>query len=154
MKKINAKLILFAIVLGSGIAAGTTSCSKDNDNGFEEPKGNIEAAVGTYKGKLEVTPTEPNQVHEWYDAIVSVSKESSDKLRIVAKTGEPYSFITPKVFTVETGAFFGENTQDIVSLSGSLEGYFHFYGSNKNIAVMTQKQSPSEKDFRFEGVKQ
>src|SRR5690606_29857072 len=56
--------------------------------------------------------------------------------------------------TVDTGAFFGENTQDIVSLTGSLEGIFHFYGSNKNISVIAEKQSETELQYHYEGVKQ
>lgn len=134
----------------------TTSCSNSDDNeGFEQPaQGTIDAAVGTYKGRLYTSPSNPGDVHEWFDAVVIVTKEGDNKLKVVPKSGEPYSYVTPKTFTVETGAFFGENTQDIVSLSGSLEGIFHYYGSNQNIYVSTDEQSTSDVYFDFEGAKQ
>lgn len=103
-------------------------------------------------GKLSSSATYDS--YEWFDAIVIVTKEGSNKLKITAKSGEEYSYVTPKTFTVETCACFGENTQDIVSLTGSLEGIFHYYGSNKNISVITDEQSETDVHFRFEGVKQ
>lgn len=153
MKKVNAKITLLALASVLTLGTLTTSCSKDDDNGHEQPaQGTIDAAVGTYKGKLSTFDT--NGVYEWFDAIVVVTKEGSKKLKVTAKSGEEYSYVTPKTFTVETGAFFGENTQDIVSLTGSLEGIFHYYGSNKNISVFTDEQSATDVHFRFEGVKQ
>ena len=152
MKKVNTKFALLA--LASVLTLGTlaTSCSKDDD-GYEEPtNASIDPAVGTYKGKLTVYTN--SGVKEWYNAVTIVTKEGSNKLKFTAKTGEPYSLINPKTFTVETGAFFGENTQDIVSLTGSLEGIFHFYGSNKNISVIAEKQSETELQYHYEGVKQ
>ncbi|QCX53754.1 hypothetical protein [Elizabethkingia sp. JS20170427COW] len=131
----------------------TTSCRNNDDDTNEQPaQGSIDAAVGTYKGKLNTSNT--NSVYEWFDAIVIVTKEGSNKLKITTKSGEEYSYVTPKTFTVETGAFFGENTQDIVSLTGSLEGIFHYYGSNKNIKVITAEQATTDVYFNFEGVKQ
>ena len=155
MKNVNTKFALLALASVLTLGTLTTSCSKDDDNGSEQPaQGTIDAAVGTYKGKLYTPPSNPDDVYEWYDAIVIVTKEGSNKLKVTAKSGEEYSHVTPKTFTVETGAFFGENTQDIVSLTGSVEGYFLYYGSNKNISVTTNKQSATEIEFNFEGVKQ
>lgn len=153
MKKVNAKITLLALASVLTLGTLTTSCSKDDDNGHEQPaQGTIDVAVGTYKGKLSTFDT--NGVYEWFDTIVIVTKEGSNKLKVTAKSGEEYSYVTPKTFTVETGAFFGENTQDIVSLTGSLEGFFHYYGSNQNISVFTEQQSVTDVHFRFEGVKQ
>ena len=153
MKKVNVKIALLALASVLTLGTLTTSCSKDDDNGHEQPaQGTIDAAVGTYKGKLSSSDT--NGSYEWFDAIVIVTKEGSNKLKVSAKSGEEYSYVTPKTFTVETGAFFGENTQDIVSLTGSLEGIFHYYGSNKNISVSTDEQSVTDVYFDFDGVKQ
>lgn len=154
MMKINTRIAVLALTSVLTLGTITSSCSKD-DNQMEEPQnGTIDPAVGTYKGKLSITPTNPDETYEWYDAIVIVTKEGSNKLKVTAQSGKAYSKVTPKVFTVETGAFFGENTQDIVTLSGSIEGFFHYYGSNKNISVMTNKQAATEIDFDFDGVKQ
>lgn len=153
MKKVNVKIALLALASVLTLGTLTTSCSKDDDNGHEQPaQGTIDAAVGTYKGKLSSSDT--NGSYEWFDAIVIVTKEGSNKLKVSAKSDEEYSYVTPKTFTVETGAFFGENTQDIVSLTGSLEGIFHYYGSNKNISVSTDEQSVTDVYFDFDGVKQ
>ena len=153
MKNVNTKFALLALASVLTLGTLTTSCGNDDDNGSEQPaQGTIDAAVGTYKGKLSTFDT--NGVYEWFDAIVIVTKEGSNKLKVTAKSGEEYSYVTPKTFTVETCACFGENTQDIVSLTGSLEGIFHYYGSNKNISVSTDEQSATDVHFRFEGVKQ
>ncbi|SFS54920.1 hypothetical protein [Sphingobacterium wenxiniae] len=152
MKKVNTKIAFLGILAALTFGTVATSCSSDDDD-YEQPaQGSIDAAVGTYKGKLYTSDT--NGVYEWFDAIVIVTKEGSNKLKVAAKEGEEYSFVTPKTFTVETGAFFGANTQDIVSLTGSLEGIFHYYGSNKNINVITTEQSATDVWFDFEGVKQ
>lgn len=153
MKNVNTKFALLALASVLTLGTLTTSCSNDDDNGSEQPaQGTIDAAVGTYKGKL--SSYDSNGYYDWFDAIVIVTKEGNNKLKVTAKSGEEYSYVTPKTFTVETGAFFGENTQDIVSLTGSLEGIFHYYGSNKNISVSTDVQSATDVHFRFEGVKQ
>lgn len=153
MIKLNAKIALLAVASVLTFGTITTGCSKDDNDGHEEPiKGTIDVAVGTYKGKLSSSNT--NGSYEWFDAIVIVTKEGTNKLKVSAKSGEEYSYVTPKTFTVETGAFFGENTQDIVSLTGSLEGVFHYYGSNKNIRVITDKQAETDVYFNFDGVKQ
>lgn len=153
MRKVRAKISRLGLVLA--FVTLTASCSKDDNDGYEQPiKGSIDVAIGTYKGKLYISPSQPNEIHEWYDAVVIVTKEGANKLKVVAKSGEAYSKVTPKVFTVETGAFFGENTQDIASLTGSVEGFFHYYGANKNISVTTNKQAATEIEFEFDGVKQ
>lgn len=155
MKKVNAKIVVLALTMVLTMGTLTTSCSKDDNSGPEEPaKGTIDVAVGTYKGKLYTPTYNPDDVGEWFDAIVIVTKEGSDKLKVTAKSNEEYSHVSPKVFTVETGAFFGENTQDIATLTGSLEGFFHYYGANKNISVTTSKQVATDIEFDFDGVKQ
>ncbi len=153
MKKVNTKIAFLGIISLLTFGTIATSCSKDDEQ--EEPaKGSIDVAVGTYKGKLYTPTYNPGEQSEWFDAIVIVTKEGTNKLKVTPKANETYSFVTPKTFTVETGAFFGSNTQDIVSLSGSLEGFFHFYGSNNNISITTEQQAETDVYFNFEGVKQ
>ncbi|WP_270088017.1 hypothetical protein [Sphingobacterium sp. SYP-B4668] len=96
----------------------------------------------------------PGDQNEWHGAIVIVTKRGSNKLKVTPKPNESYSFLTPKTFTVETGAFFGENTQDIASLSGSLEVFFHYYGSNQNLSISTDAQSETDVRFDFDVVNQ
>jgi len=44
--------------------------------------------------------------------------------------------------------------RDIATLPGSFEDFFHYYGSTKNISVSTNKQTATEIELNFEGVKQ
>lgn len=153
MKKVTNKIALLGMLSLLTIGTISTSCSKSDDNGQEQSsKDTIDPAVGTYVGKLETYFDGYTQ--EWYDAVIIVTKVGPNKLKVAPKSGEAYSVVTPKVFTVETGAFFGENTKDIVSLTGSLEGFFNYYGSNKNISVGTDEQAATDIAFEFDGVKQ
>lgn len=155
MKKINNKIASLAIGTVVTFGALSISCSSTDNDGYVQPaQGSIDVAVGSYKGKLKTQSNGPEDKYEWFDAVVIVTKEGNNRLKISAKSGEEYSFVTSKTFTVETGAFFGQNTQDIVSLTGSLEGIFHYYGSNKNIRVVTIEQTETDIYFEFEGVKQ
>lgn len=153
MSKLKVKMTFLSMVSVLIFGVQITSCSK-KDNGEEliQTQGTIDAAVGTYKGKL-ITYAH-SRVDEWYDAVIIVTKESNNQLKVAAQSGEEYSDITPKVFTVETGAFFGTNTQDIVSLTGSLEGILAFYGANKNISIVADKQAETDIEYHFDGVKQ
>src|SRR5690606_40770361 len=97
MKKVNTKFALLALASLLKLGTITICCSKDDDNGHEQPaQGTIDPAVGKYKGKLSASNTYNR--YEWFDAIVIVTKEGGNKLKITAKSGEEYSYVTPKTF--------------------------------------------------------
>ncbi|WP_126973109.1 hypothetical protein [Gynurincola endophyticus] len=154
MRKLNLKITMLCVTALFAVSSMVTGCSKKKD---DEPTGQgaIEAAVGTYKGKISVYEQIPGDNRwEFFDAIIVVSKEGNDKLKIAAKSGEAYSGITSKTFTVEAGAFFGQAPVDVISKIGSVEGMFAYYGSNKTITVVTQKQGANEIHYSFDGTKQ
>ncbi len=126
-----------------------SGCSKDNGSN-PSTKGKIDDAVGTYKGTLSLI----SEYGEFYDAIIIVTKEGNDQLKVTAKSGEAYSGVTSKTFQVEVGDFFNQEPIDIVSLSGVTAGLFHYDGKAKTALVNTSKQGPTEINFRFEGDKQ
>lgn len=116
------------------------SCSKDKNE--PRPSSDIQAAIGTFKGTIRV-----NQ-QDYYYAIVMVSKESADKVKVSAKTGESYSSATSKVFTVQ-------NISNIhISSPGNPSGSFTYTMESKAIQISTNKEGTSEIPFYFEGVKQ
>lgn len=149
MKKLQMKFSLLGLVALMSLGVLLTSCSKDSSD--DAPRtGKIDDAVGTYKGKLDHN----GLIKDYYDAVVIVTKEAGNKLRISAKPDEEYSNITPISFTVEVGDFFGPDPIDIVSLTGSIGGYFHYYGESKTISVFTTKLQETDVTFEFEGEKQ
>lgn len=153
MKKLNAKIAFLGILSLLAVGTVTTSCSKSDNEEYEEPKGSIDVAVGTFKGKLVETEVN-NKI--WYDAIVIVTKEGNNKLKATPKSGEAYSHLTPKTFTVESETIYDADKQSYIvnSLPGSLEGYFYYYAANKVLEISTDEQAASDIHFRFDGIKQ
>lgn len=154
MRKLNLKITMLCVTALFAVSSMVTGCSKKKD---DEPTGQgaIDAAVGTYKGKINLYQQIPGDDRwEFFDAIIVVSKEGNDRLQIAPKPGEAYSSVTAKTFTVEAGAFFGQAPVDVIAKAGSVEGMFAYYGSNKTITVITQKQGANEIHYTFEGTKQ
>ncbi len=132
---LKSKLMVLAL-LGMVV-----SCSKDND-GSPKPSSDIQAAVGTFKGKIRVAE------QDYFNAIVIVSKEGNDKLKVAAKTGENYSAVTPKVFKVQ-------NISNIhISSSGISSGSFTYTMDSKEVQISTNKEAATDVEFYFEGTKQ
>jgi len=147
MKNFKKKLAIVGILSLLSIGTITTSCSSDNNTDYEQPtSGSIDAAVGTYKGKLRSSYL--NQ-YEYFDAIVIVTKVDNQHLKIEAKSGEAYSSVTPKIFKVENGY-----NNNINSVSGVLEGYFWYTAEVKTLEMSTNQQAETEINFFFDGIKQ
>ena len=149
MKKLQMKITLLGLAGLMFMGVLLTGCSKDSSD--DAPRtGKIDDAVGTYKGTLYNSIL----LKDYFNAVVIVTKEGDNKLRITAKADEEYSNITPKVFTVEVGDFFGPDPIDVASLTGSVGGFFHYYGESKTISVYSTKLQETDITFDFEGVKQ
>ncbi|RRN78007.1 hypothetical protein EIM50_16730 [Pseudoxanthomonas sp. SGD-10] len=149
MKKLQVRfgLLSLAALLAFGLLL--TACSKDSADETSK-SGKIDDAVGTYKG----TMFRYGSATELFDVILIVTKEGDNKLKITPKSGEVYSDVTPRVFTVEVGDFFGEHPVDVISLSGSVGGYFSYYGESKSVSILSTKLQESDVTYTFEGVKQ
>lgn len=147
MRKVNAKIALLAFASVLTLGTLTTSCSKDDKDGHEQPKkGTIDDAVGTYKGKLRASDLDQ---YEYFDAVVIVTKVDDQHLRVAPKSGEAYSSVTPKTFKVDHS--FGGNIQ---SVSGILEGYFWYTSDVKTLEMATRQQAQTDVIYLFDGVKQ
>ena len=92
MKNNFRKILSVGLLAAFTCGTLTTSCSKSDDQQDSQPpkEGVIDVAVGTYKGKLYLDTYNPVDVNEWYDAILVVTKEGKDKLKVQAKSGEAY----------------------------------------------------------------
>jgi hypothetical protein len=98
--------------------------------------------VGTYKGKLDAT-------QEYFNAILVITKESGNKVKITAKQGEPYSNVTPKIITVKAI----QNSDDVEAI-GTPEGTLGYQHSVKNIVIVTLPGSSGDVTYNFTGTKQ
>lgn len=148
MKKVNTKIAFLGILSVLTFGTIATSCSKNDDNGgYEQPtKGTIDAAVGTYKGKLRSSHLDQ---YEYFDAVVIVTKVDDQHLKVTPKSGEAYSSVTPKTFKVEGGY-----NNDIQSVYGILEGYLWYTADVKTLEMATNQQAETDINFLFDGVKQ
>lgn len=151
MKQFILSKFVFAVFMFMSTTLFFSSCSKDEDQPAGR-KGKIEDAVGTYKGTIVIHDFDgPNEL---YNVIIEVTKASDNSLRVKAKTGEVYSLVTEKVFKVSVTDSFNPDPVDVVSLSGSTEGLFHYDGVAKTVAIITSKQSETDVAYSFEGDKQ
>lgn len=143
--------MVLAVLMSVMTLSVLSSCSKDDATEQPVGKGKIEDAVGSYKGTINIYDLDYS--NEQYNVILEVTKASDNSLRVKAKSGQPYSMVTEKVFRVSVTNSFNPAPVDVVSLSGSTEGLFHYDGVAKTISVITSKQSETDISYSFEGDK-
>lgn len=142
MKRIIKLKGMFAmLIMLVGLATIVSSCSKDDDNP-DTGGGNIDAAVGTYKGKIKIIGGD-----EKYDELVEVTKVSNDKLKITAKN----SSLNLPVKEVQV---FNNGGQQILTAATEPNGLFIYTVSNKAVSFVSKVTSEGEKMYSFEGSKQ
>lgn len=134
----NLSLLFFTLVLTLVFSCkGKNVPSNDSD---EAAAGRI---VGTYKGTVDITST------EYFNAIIQVTKENGNKVKVTAKSGEPYSNVTSKIFTIQ--AIQGSNDAKAI---GAPEGTLIYDHAAKNIAIVTLPTASGDISFNFSGTKQ
>lgn len=140
-----------SILKTAGIIAialfGLASCSSDDNNNGPGGGGSIDAAVGTFTGKLTIG-NGPNAGQEFFNAKIIVTKASGTQLKIVAKSGEAYSGVTEKTMKVYN------NTGDIMSDGNIPEGTILYKNSSKALTILTKEQSASDITYLFNGAKE
>ena len=140
MKSVSKNLLLVLSVLALTVLF---SCKKKE--GGSPVNSDEEAAkrlVGTYKGTLDAT-------QEYFNAIIVITKESGNKVKITPKQGEPYSNVTPKIITVKAI----QNSDDVEAI-GTPEGTLVYQHSVKNIVIVTLPSSSGDVTYNFTGTKQ
>lgn len=142
---------MLAICALIGTATITTSCSSDDDNNVELQTGNLDAMVGSFKGKITAYQALPGTAErEFFNATIVVTKVGNDKIKVTAKTGEAYSSITEKTIAVMVLP----GSKNIASATGDVNGTFVFNGETKSLNLITNKQAAADITFTFEGNKQ
>ncbi|MEZ0004714.1 hypothetical protein ABH942_000057 [Flavobacterium sp. 28YEA47A] len=139
-----------SILKTAGIIAialfGLVSCSSDDSNNGPGRGGSIDAAVGTFTGKITIEEG-PNAGQEFFNAKLIVTKVSNTQLKVEAKSGEAYSNVTAKTMKVYN------NTGDIMGDGNIPEGRFIYKNSSKALQVFTLQQAASDVTYIFDGAK-
>jgi hypothetical protein len=138
--KIKMRL-MYAVVLAL-VTFAFVGCSKDKDEPIQTG-GSIDAAVGTYKGKLDLSNTNGPM----FDKIVTVTKVSDNTLKV--EIGDKALKIPTKEFKVINNMNVSIQTAGV-----SPEGTFLFDVKNKTLLCQGEKTSATEVFYTFEGTKQ
>lgn len=99
--------------------------------------------VGTYKGTMDITS------QEYFNVIIKVTKESGNKVKITAKSGEVYSNVATKVIAIK--AISGSDDAEAIA---DPEGTVIYQHSEKAIKIVTRPTAQSEVTYSFRGTKQ
>ena len=134
----NLSLLFFTLVLTL-----IFSCKGKNVPSNDSDEAAASRIVGTYKGTVDITST------EYFNAIIQVTKENGNKVKVTAKSGEPYSNVTSKIFTIK--AIQGSNDAEAI---GAPEGTLIYDHAAKNIAIVTLPTASGDISFNFSGTKQ
>ena len=139
----NLQNVVKALFIGFVFSTVIVACSKDKD----EPSTDESAAsriVGTYKGTMDVTDSDT----DYFDAIIVITKESGNKVKIAPKSGEPYSQVTPKIVPIQ--AILGS---DDAASEGPV-GILIYKAQEKSLKFLSKETASGDKTYSFEGTKQ
>ncbi|WET71686.1 MULTISPECIES: hypothetical protein [Sphingobacterium] len=138
--KIKMRL-MYAVVLAL-VTFAFVGCSKDKDEPIQTG-GSIDAAVGTYKGSLDLS----NTSGPMFDKTLTVTKISDNTLKV--EIGDKALKIPAKEFKVINNMNIAIQTAGV-----SPEGSFLFDVEKKTLLCQGKKTTENEVFFTFEGTKQ
>ncbi|MES2064549.1 MAG: hypothetical protein V4456_21710 [Bacteroidota bacterium] len=134
---------LLSFVLPVLILVAVFSCKKENGgSSVNSDEAAAARMVGTYKGTIDITS------QDYFNAIIIVTKESGNKVKVAAKTGEAYSNVTTKIFTIK--AISGSEDAGSIIPEGTVV-YGHSDGTLK---VTTRATASGDVAYDFRGTKQ
>ncbi len=141
----NLQNVVRILFIGFVFSTVIVACSKDND----EPSGNTDESAaarigGIYKGTMDVTDSDI----DYFDAIIIITKESGNKVKIAPKSGEPYSQVTPKIVPIQ--AVLGS---DDAASEGPV-GILLYQAQAKSLKFLSKEIASGDKTYSFEGTKQ
>ena len=131
--------LVAAIVLAL-VTFAFVGCSKDDDN--PQTGGSIDAAIGTYKGKLEVIG-QPDR----FDQTIMVTKVSNERIKITV--GDASLNLPDREFNVSNNYDFS-----ITSAGISTGGTFAYDIKEKSVVYQAEPTAEGEVLFTFKGDKQ
>jgi hypothetical protein len=145
MNKKNLKNGMITLVIGLLFSTVFWSCSKDKND--DTPSGNTDEdaaarVVGNYKGTLN------DFTKDYYNAIIIVTKESGNKVKIAPKSGEVYSNVTTKIIPIQ--AIAGTDN----AASQDPQGILIYTASQKTLQFQSKATATGDVIYNFEGTKQ
>jgi len=133
--------LMYAMVLAF-VTLAFVGCSKDKDEPIQTG-GSIDAAVGTYKGSIDLSNTNGPM----FDKTLTVTKVSDNTLKV--EIGDKALKIPAKEFKVINNMNISIQTSGV-----SPEGSFLFDVDKKTLLCQGKKTTENEVFFTFEGSKQ
>lgn len=140
MKSVSKNLSLVLSVLALTVLSSCNKKEEGSPVNLDEDA--AKRVVGTYKGTLDAT-------QKYFNAIIVITKESGNKVKIAPKPGEPYSNVTSKTINVKAIP----NSDDVEAI-GTPEGTLAYQHSEKNILIVTLPGSSDDVTYNFRGTKQ
>ena len=136
----KTKLFLqFFFVLALALVVG---CSKDDDNNKVPTSGSIDAAIGTYKGTIDIIGGTKK-----FDEILVVTKVSNTRVKVKAQNtalGLPEKEVDVL------------NNMDVTiqALPTETQGTFIYTTKNKSLNFFSKQTAEGQVQYSFEGTKQ
>jgi len=132
--------LMYAMVLAL-VAIAFVGCSKDDDN-TPQTGGSIDAAVGTYKGSLDIVG-----VGEKFNKTIKVTKVGDNRIKVEV---EDSSLKLPsREFNVTNSADY--SIQSAATEPGAM---FLYEIKNKTVSYLSKPLAEGETTFKFDGAKQ
>ncbi len=143
MKSIQKKSTLVLSVLALMVLF---SCKK-KEGGSSGNSDEAAAArvVGTYKGTLSIA----GSTQEYFNAIIVITKENGNKVKIAPKSGEAYTNVTTKIIPIK--AIPGSDDAEAISAP---EGTLIYQHSEKAINIVTQTTASGDVTYTYRATKQ
>lgn len=116
-------------------------CSKDKDEPIQTG-GSIDAAVGTYKGKIEIIGGK-----EVFNQILVVTKVSDNKIKVSAQNAD----LKLPVREIQVSNNYNITIQ---ALPNEPQGSFIYTFENKGLLFLGKRTDEGQLEYSFEGTKQ
>jgi len=132
--------LMYAMVLAL-VAFAFVGCSKDDDN-TPQTGGSIDAAVGTYKGKIKIIGGA-----EVFNQILVVTKVSDNKVKVSAQNTD----LKLPVREIQVSNNYNISIQ---ALPNEPQGRFIFTFENKGLSFLAERTEEGQLEYSFDGTKQ
>ncbi|MDM1294669.1 hypothetical protein HX021_10240 [Sphingobacterium sp. N143] len=132
--------LMYAMVLAF-VTFAFVGCSKDDDNPMPTG-GSIDAAVGTYKGKIDIIGGK-----EVFNQILVVTKVDDKRIRVSAQNAD----LKLPVREIQVS---NNSNISIQAMGNEPQGNFIYTFENKGLIFLAKRTEEGQLEYSFEGTKQ
>ncbi|MGE8379865.1 MAG: hypothetical protein ACN6PN_15980 [Sphingobacterium sp.] len=132
--------LMYAVVLAL-VTLAFVGCSKDKDEPIQTG-GSIDAAVGTYKGKIKIIGG-----NEVFNQILVVTKVSDNRVKVSAQNAD----LKLPVRELQVS---NNMNMSIQALPNEPQGSFIYTFENKGLLFLAERTEAGQLEYSFEGTKQ